>query len=352
MYGDNSNGQCGMKNYSNQPKSTYIEDAIKHNGFNNVSLISNGMENCHVFVINDDKIYGFGRNNYAQIGYVSKYMNVYDPILIEYPFDSKLKQISCGQSHTLFLTFNGSIYCCGSNKYGQINHQRRNEASKYTIFKLPELNGFIKIGCGEYNSIALHKYGTLHTFGNNYFGELGMQTNWRHSFAIKSINSIKNIINFSVGSHHISCINKYGNVYMFGDNSSGQCGFNHPTKKIFNPRLLRVKFKDKYDIFYDIKCGSTHTIIKTNNNNYYSFGSNISYECLLELGGITLDDLNTSFTGDFNHLFKMMFKSNGIVDEPKKISHHFIKTQIKNKGSIVDLIPGYETTYIIQRFHE
>ena len=120
---------------------------------------------------------------------------------------------------------------------------------------------------------------------------------------------------------HWGLIGISGNLYMYGNNEYFQCGFSMRNLSYIN----RINSKKKKAKIIDVKCGNTHTIIKTifsNKYQYYSFGSN-NYNQLL---------LNS------NHRCCLL----------SLISLEYVQLLTKSNKNIIDLIPGYDTTYILQ----
>jgi len=79
----------------------------------------------------------------------------------------KVISISCGLMHSLALTENGSVYSWGDNAYGQLG-QNTGEERKPNIPTAIELNEEIfieKICCGDYHSLLLSREGDLYWFG-------------------------------------------------------------------------------------------------------------------------------------------------------------------------------------------
>ena len=108
---------------------------------------------------------------------------------------------------------------------------------------------------------------------------------------------------------------------MFGNNDCHQCGIKKRFK-IFLPNKLNININD--DKIIDIKCGFNHTIIKTITNKFYSFGSNKNNQlCLTN-----------------NNKRKVL---------PTLISNEFIKSNTKCDGNIIDIIPGFDNSYILQQ---
>ena len=293
----------------------------QHKFFTNkkcVNIMSHGQYNDHSFVYTlDNELYGFGKNNYGQIGIHSP-MNIAFPVLISYNFDSSIIQIDCGYYHSMFLTLNGSVYGCGTNKYGQLTSGYPIDFTddKYSIIKLEMFSNVKCIACTTHASMLCDINGVLYTFGNNDFKELG--TTKYNKYDINRINDL-NIDVITGGSFHLCCltINKIG--YSFGWNEHGQCG----TKLNHSGSIAKPTKIDIDSMLYSIKNGRFHTIIKTINNEYYSCGNNTSNECLL----------NTSD--------KSIFK-------PTKISREHIILNTQFNGEIIDIIPGCNNTFILQ----
>ncbi|KAL7016596.1 hypothetical protein ACKWTF_010066 [Chironomus riparius] len=89
----------------------------------NITQISVGQH--HNAIVADDELYAWGWNVYAQCGHV-EIKNIRQPKLVEFFSKKKIKQIACGQAHTLVLTYekndnlNTCLYAFGSNHFGQI----------------------------------------------------------------------------------------------------------------------------------------------------------------------------------------------------------------------------------------
>ena len=319
--GDNTFGQLGIGCKSNNIK------LILNNNFNSINIISNGLSNKHCFVYSNYNLYGFGDNENNQILCDTNLnsnnnIEIINPILIKYNFNNEiLISIKCGESHTLFLTKNGNIFGCGNNQYGQLTFN--NKINKYDIKQINILNNIKLINCSCNSSFVLNNNGIMYTFGGNYRCELGINNiNIKYTNKLIKININNNIDYICCGEYHVGFIIKNGNGYMFGDNSSGQCGQNdYIYKHVINKPL---KLNINYPII-NIMCGNEHSIIKTIFGQYYSFGSNYNKQCLI----------NT-------------IKSNNI-NIPTKINLNYIKNNIGYNKEIINIIPGWNVSYILQK---
>ena len=121
--------------------------------------------------------------------------------------------------------------------------------------------------CGAYHTITLSNDGTLHSFGYNGGGQLGLG----HYDDVSLPTPIPNLpqINLiSCGARFTVCVDYEGFMWSFGENNLGQLGtgnttnFNVPQKILEIPPVLSVS------------CGYFHTLIITTDSNLWSCGNN------------------------------------------------------------------------------
>ena len=272
-----------------------------------IKLTSNGW--CkHAFIYTfDNELYGFGSNNYAQIGCKKGKIYIKKPKLVKYSFDSMIKYISCGYGHSIFLTINGNVYGSGDNDFGQLTDKFVNNKKNINIEiqNIMNTNDVIKVGCGTHCSFILSNNNILNIFG--YF-------KYKHRI-------IPNVIDFNCGGIHAGYITLKREIYMIGHNGYCQCGLLSdidycdyiPNELLTNKQINSVT------------CGYAHTIIKTNNNEYYSFGLNEDKQLLLN--------------------------NNQRMSLPTLISLKYIQTNIiKSNKKIINLIAGCNETFILSSY--
>ena len=128
--------------------------------------------------------------------------------------------------------------------------------------------------CGEYHTITLSNDGTLHSFGSNSKGQLGLSHNSDVSVPTP-IPNLPKINMVSCGFYFTVCVDCEGFIWSFGEGRVEQLGtgnkknFNVPQKILNIPPVLSVS------------CGSEHTLIITNDDNLWSWGYNGSGELCL-----------------------------------------------------------------------
>ena len=305
--GDNQWSQLGTNK-----KIENINDSIKHDFFKeniDIQWISNSLTASHCFVYTKKKqLYGFGLNGDKQIGLKRTGIEEYKPLLIKYNFGTSLKQIQTGYKHTLFLCQNANVYGCGLNDCLQLSNAYKKRKNNYSIQKIINTQNIKSIKCCGNSSYFLNSNNILSACGNNESGELGIKN--------KSINKsgsieviLKQIKTLDCGSFHIGCLTLKNKLYMFGNNLDYQCGLNNIDECHLGNEIILLNTND---IILDIKCARHHSIIKTNNNNYYSFGKNDYGELLIE-----------------NNDYKVYI--------PRKISLKYLHSITKSNNAIIDL---------------
>ena len=121
--------------------------------------------------------------------------------------------------------------------------------------------------CGECHTITLSNDGTLHSFGYNGKGQLGLGHNNDVSLPTP-IPNLPKINMISCGYHFTVCVDDEGFMWSFGENRYGQLGtgnktnFNVPQKNLHIPRV------------FSVSCGLCHTLIITKDDNLWSCGNN------------------------------------------------------------------------------
>ena len=322
--GNNVYGSLGICDRNTK----FVDKLCKHGFINgkDIMLIDNrSMNGRHSFVYTrSNKLYSFGFNTDAQTGWKSSSnMTIrkafWKPFLVEYTFDSVLKEIKTGYYHSIFLTENGNIYGCGSNLSGKLSNKYiSNHSNRCSIQKIYNKCDVKHIGCGESNSYFLTKNGVLYGFGGNYHSQLGRSTidiEWSSQMIVILDDKVHQ---FDCGFNHVGCLLGNNIVYMFGANYDFQCG----TDQLFGVTGHNILLNDNNSIINAVKCGGLHTIIKTNDNNYYGFGTNIGGELLIE------NTIN--------------------IDEPTLILKEYIYKLTNSTKNIIDLVPLCHSTLIIQ----
>ncbi|GAB9472899.1 unnamed protein product [Globisporangium polare] len=191
-------------------------------------------------------VYTFGRNDYGQLGH-NDTIDRKVPHFIETLAEQHIVSVACGQYHTMVVSSSGKAYGFGKNDYGQLGIDSiENQLVPVQVRSGLEKHVCLEIRCGYYHSIVLCSGAHLFGFGRNDYGQLGLgkanatpaanlQLQQQRFAAPQLIEELegKEIIRFACGCYHTVAVSDSGMLYVFGRNNHGQLGTGDTTEKLF-----------------------------------------------------------------------------------------------------------------------
>jgi len=241
---------------------TYGEDRVFGTGsnFNSGSPIAS-----HTLIVGSDGlVYATGNNAYGQLGDntttyrstpVQVVMGAYSgtTFLGDNPANPIIAVVA-GQYHSLALAADGTVYSFGYNGGGQLGDNT--VSSQTTPVKVLQgaysgttylgdnsSNPIIGIAGGGYHSMALAADGTVFSFGDNSYGQMGDSSTTQRNTAVRVLkgvysgtnylgdNSSNPIVSVKAGLYQNLVLAADGTVYGFGYNAVGQLGDNTTTDR-------------------------------------------------------------------------------------------------------------------------
>eukprot|EP01084_Bolivina_argentea_P008605 16108_1 len=279
VVGCNNWDRLGTKNGTDWGMDKSIDHFEKIKFNEQAILTSKGISNSiHTFIYtSSDKLYGNGSNYDGRLGNGIKELDEARASIKLLPIpkfwnnNETIINIKCGNSHSIFLTNNNNVYSCGSNRECQclMDNNIKCIAKPKLIY-----NNIKQIDVGDYMSLLLQINGDLIILGSFGDNNINFANEIVSNFKNKSI-TIKEICS---GYYHGLALTVNNKCYSYGNNFNGQCGSGEKSglsEVITDPYL--ILFNNEY--VQQIACGFRHSIVLTNKNNLYSFGSNMSKEC-------------------------------------------------------------------------
>lgn len=130
---------------------------------------------------------------------------------------AKAVAVSAGDSHSMALMDDGSVWTWGDNGCGQLG----DGSNKGSLIPKKVLDGGVAVSVGGSTSFVIKKDGTLWACGKNDKGQLGDGTNEnRNEFVIITTN----VVAVSSGTDHTLILKDDGTLWACGGNSSNQLG--------------------------------------------------------------------------------------------------------------------------------
>ena len=186
------------------------------------------------------------------------------------------KLVSGGAYHTAAIKTDGTLWLWGRNSYGQLGDNTAVSKSS-PVQTISGGTNWKLVGCGQYHTAAIKTDGTLWTWGQNNFGQLGDNTVAAKSSPVQTIAAGTNWKQVSSGYNHTAVIKTDGTLWLWGRNSVGALGDNTAAAKSSPVQTIAAGTNWK-----QVGCGSNHTAaIKTDGtlwlwgyNSYGQLGDN------------------------------------------------------------------------------
>ncbi|XP_050974418.1 X-linked retinitis pigmentosa GTPase regulator isoform X2 [Labeo rohita] len=218
------------------------------------------------FVTEQGRLFVFGNNNRGQLGLQTK-GPVNKPVCVKVLKGERAQFVACGTDHTLVGTSQGDIFSAGGNSDGQlglghckdsISFQRLHPFCDYAPIKL--------LSAGGHTSAALTEDGRLFLWGDNSVGQLGLG-NDSHTLLPKELKLGQPIQWVSCGYRHSALVTDNGDVFTFGESADGRLGLSaHQLANHSHPQRVETLHG-----VLQVACGGKHTLALTDNE-LYSFG--------------------------------------------------------------------------------
>ncbi|KAG8454246.1 hypothetical protein GDO86_000766 [Hymenochirus boettgeri] len=185
--------------------------------------------NHSVAVCDEGNVFTWGDGSKGQLGTGKFPLKNMTPKKITGLFNTKILQVSCGNFHTISLSEDGRVFSWGQNTNGQLGlgTQIPDQASPQFVKSLKGMP-LVQVTAGGSQSFALSMLGTVFAWGKNNAGQLGFKSDPKKAGTFKpyAVNSLRNldVAFISCGEEHTAVLTKDGSVYTFGDDTYGQLG--------------------------------------------------------------------------------------------------------------------------------
>lgn len=182
-------------------------------------------ESHSLVLLNDGTVWGWGSNSYDQLGIEDPKGSVV-PVQLQDLHD--ICVISAGSNHTVALDAQGFVWTWG--QYGSHQTYRLNRGNTVVLslskpIILPGLNNIVMVASGNHHSLALDNLGRVWAWGQNGYGQLGDGTVDATSEPVL-IKGLDNVVSISAGALHSLALKSDGTVWGWGNNLMRQLGPN------------------------------------------------------------------------------------------------------------------------------
>lgn len=185
-------------------------------------------------------------------------------------FNTVFSPICGGAYHSLVMDTSGSLWSWGNNQYGQLGFlTKKSFHNKPT--KLQIAATITKISCGAYHTSAIDIYGNLWLWGRNTHHQVLEQNIVNVPFPTKLSISIS-VSYVACGYAHTMALDKNNNLWAWGSNENGQIGTGENNSIQQTP--VNISNDTNFGNIYFIACGYYHSVVINEEGSVYSWGNN------------------------------------------------------------------------------
>ena len=171
----------------------------------------------------DGTLWSWGNGGYGQLG-DSNLLTIRSSPVQTIALGNNWKQVSCGGFHTAAIKNDGTLWAWGQDSFGQCGNTVRITRRSSPIQTSATGTNWKQVSCGYQFTMAIKTDGSLWSWGNNGFGQLGDSTIVHKSAPVQVIGNATNWKQVSCGKIHHAAIKTDGTLWTCGYNINGQLG--------------------------------------------------------------------------------------------------------------------------------
>ena len=273
-WGEGRKGQLGHGELENWRSHPTCVEALKGKAITRVAA-GTGFS---VFASDNGIVMTCGDGSFGALGH-GDWNSSARPMLIEQLLSVDVVDVGAGAEHMVVVGGQGDVYSWGRGQGGRLGLGSEEDVCTPREVQLNTEDIYItSVECGGDGTIFISNEGALYACGSNKTNKLGLDAaaGWFFSGQVEQalvptrVRSVRQgVSEVSMGTHHTACLTHSGQMVTFGLNTSGQLGRGH-TKHTSMPGLVKGMGER---ISCVVEVGSTYTVCGTIDNVIHFWGT-------------------------------------------------------------------------------
>lgn len=217
------------------------------------SQVSGGADHC-VSVKTDGTLWTWGYNRFGQLGTGTASLTIFVSSPTQVGALTDWSKISAGGQHCVAIKTDGTLWAWGLNDFNQLGINQ-NQINKSSPTQIGALTTWSQVSCGYKFSSAVKTDGTLWTWGQAYFGQLGNNNSSINNVSSPiQVGALTNWSKIACGLRHMIAIKTDGTLWAWGSNQRGQIG---DSTIVYRSSPVQVGSLTTWSA---ISCGAKHNV--------------------------------------------------------------------------------------------
>ena len=182
--------------------------------------------------------------------------------------DNDWQTVSAGSTHSLAIKSNGTMWSWGNGQFGQLGNGTFNSATP-NVTQIGTATDWSSVSAGYGFSLAIKTNGTLWAWGLNNSGQLGDNTLIDKNLPVQ-IGTATDWLRIDAGGQHSLGVKTTGSLWAWGNNTNGQLGNGNNTN---SPIPIQIGTLSNWSL---VSAGFDHSLATDNSNLLFSWGNNVN----------------------------------------------------------------------------
>jgi alpha-tubulin suppressor-like RCC1 family protein len=219
----------------------------------------------------DGTLWCWGSNSLGQLGLGDEEIRSFPT---QIGTDTNWSKVSSGREHTVAIKSDGTLWSWGRNNLGQLGlgdsggtePGQHDIANRSTPTQIGTDTDWVLVSSGFWHSIAIKSNGQLWAWGNNQYGQLGLDSIEYKSTPTR-VGSLTDWASVYTGYNHTFAKRTNGSLYSWGLDSAGQLGTPGVNEWLSTPTLIGSGYTE-------VAVGYDHTLVIKTDGTLWGTGHN------------------------------------------------------------------------------